>query len=149
MRVTLAALMLALAGSAQGADDQVWGFVQSGKEARLFYGVPDSGELTLAFICEARRLTIVSTVLPPKPRKGQSLRTALSNGAATAAYGGKLGYSSSEGYYFEAAAEPKVLALLKSGTSLTISVPDKKESVPLRGVTGPLARFETACFPRR
>ena len=120
---------------------------------QLFYGVPDSGNLTIAFMCEARPkgITVVSTVLPSKLRKGQSIRTTLSNGAATAAYGGKLGHSESEGFYFAAstAAEPKVVDILKSGKSLTISVPGKRERVPLRGVADPLARFEAACFRRR
>ena len=155
MRVTLvaSALMLALAAPVWGADEQEWGFVESGKDVRLFYGVPDSGNLTIAFICEARpkRIVIVSTVLPPRPKKGQSVRTTLSNGAVSAAYGGKLGYSASEGFYVEAptAAEPKVVTILKSGTSLTIGIPGKQERVPLRGVADPLAQFETACFRGR
>ena len=75
--------------------------------------------------------------MPRRPKKGQPVRTTLSNGAVTAAYDGKFGYTSSEeGFYFDAyvAAEPKVVAVLKSGTSLTISIPGKQERVPLRGV---------------
>jgi hypothetical protein len=155
MRVTRAAsaLMLALAAPAQGADEQLWGFVESGEEVRLFYGVPDSDTLTIVFICEAKpkRIVIVSTVLPWRPRKGQSVKTTLGNGVVTAAYGGKLGFSSSGGFYFEAstAAEPKVVDILKSGTALTISIPGKRERVPLSGVADPLAQFETACFRGR
>ena len=158
MRVTLAAsaLMLALAAPVQGADKYSWDFVRSGHEVQLSYGIPESEAVTIIFRCEVKRegkqIEIVSTVLPAKPRKGQSVRTTLSNGAATAAYNGKFGYSSSsEGFYFEAsaAAEPKVVDILKSGTSLTISIPGKHERVPLRGVAGPLAKFEAACFRRR
>ena len=59
--------------------------------------------------------------------------------------------TSSEGFYFEAstAAEPKVVDILKSGTSLTIGIPGKREVVPLRGVAGPLAQFEAACLRKR
>jgi len=158
MRATLAisVLILALAAPAQGKDKQVWAFFKSDKETLLFYGIPESEAVTIIFRCEAKRegkrIEIVSIVLPAKPRKGQSARTTLSNGAATAAYNGKFGYSSSsEGFYFEAsaAAEPKVVDILKSGTSLTISIPGKHERVPLRGVAAPLAKFETACFGRR
>jgi hypothetical protein len=55
------------------------------------------------------------------------------------------------GFHFEAstAADPKVVDVLRSGTSLTISIPGKQHRVPLRGVAKPLAQFETACFRRR
>jgi hypothetical protein len=153
VRVTLAAvaLMLALAAAvpAQGADKYSWDFVRSGQEVQLSYGVPESDIATVTFRCVAKRIEIISTVLPRRPKKGQPVRTTLRNGAVVAAYDGKLGYTSSEeGFYFEAsaAAEPKVVAVLKSGTSLTISVPGKQERVPLRGVAAPLAQFERACF---
>ena len=159
MRVTLAAsaLMLALAAPAQGIDKQVWAFFKSDKETLLFYGVPESEAVTLIFRCEAKRegkrIEIISTVLPRKPRKGQPATTTLSNGAVAAAYRGKFGYGSSEeeGFHFEAStvAEPAVTDILKSGTSLTISIPGKHERVPLRGVAKPLAQFETACFRKR
>ena len=56
MRVTLAAsaLMLALAAPTQGADKQSWGFVESGQEALLVYGIPESDIITLSFICEPK-----------------------------------------------------------------------------------------------
>lgn len=154
MRVSLvaSALIVALSGAAHSADKQVWAFFKSGKETLLFYGVPESEAVTLIFRCEAKRIEIVSTVLPAKPRKGQAATTTLSNGAVTAAYSGKFGYSSSsEGFYFEAstAVERKVVSILKAGTTLTISVPGKQERVPLRGVAGPLAKFEAACFRKR
>jgi hypothetical protein len=155
MRVALAAcaLVVALVAPARGADRQVWGFVESGGEARLFYGVPESDTLAIVFACEAKskRIEIVSTVLPPRPRKGQPLKTTLRNGADTAAYRGKIGHSASGGFYVEAAvaAEPKVVDVLKSGTTLTISIAGKQERVPLRGVVAPLARFQAACFGRR
>lgn len=64
-------------------------------------------------------------------------RTTLSNGTATAAYDGKIIYSKvDEGFFFEAyiAAEPKSVDILKSGTTLTISIIGKQQRVPLRGV---------------
>jgi len=154
MRVTLAAsaLMLALAAPVQGADKYSWDFVRSGQEVQLSYGIPESEAVTITFRCKAMRIEIVSTVLPRKPKKGQAARTTLNNGATTAAFNGKFGYTSSEeGFYFiaSAAAEPKVVAVLKSGTSLTIGIPGKEERVPLKGVAKPLAQFEAACFRSR
>ena len=96
-RVSLAAsaLIVALAGPAKSADKQVWAFFKSGQETLLFYGVPQSEAVTLIFRCEAKRegkrIEIVSTVLPAKPRKGQSARTTLSNGAVAIEHRGKFG----------------------------------------------------------
>jgi hypothetical protein len=137
-------------GPAHGAEKQSWGFARSGKEVQVAYGIPESEVVTIVFRCEAKRIEIISTVLPRRPRKGQPARTTLSNGSLRAVYDGKFG-SSSEGFYFEAstAADPKVVGILKSGTSLTISTPGKHERVPLKGVAAPLAQFEAACFRRR
>jgi len=154
MRVTRAAfaLIVALPASTQGADKYSWDFVKSGDEVQLSYGISESEAVIVAFVCKSKRIEIISTVLPAKPRKGQPARTTLSNGALTAAYDGTFAYQSSEeGFYFKAsaAAEPKVVAVLKSGTSLTINTPGIQERVPLKGVAGPLAQFESACFGSR
>ena len=160
MRTALAtALMLALVvlvmAPAQALDKHSWGFIKTGaSDARLIYGIPESDIVTLIFACDsgAGRIEIVTTVLPPKPRKGQPLRTTLRNGTVTAVYDGKVGYSSSsEEYHFEVsvAADPKVVGILKSGPSLTIGIPGRQERVPLKGVARPLARFEAACFRKR
>src|SRR6266545_4589208 len=97
MRITLvaSALMLALAGNAAGANKESWDFVEADKETvQLIYGVPESEAVTISFWCETKpkRIEIVTTVLPPRPRKGQTVKTTLSNGVATAAYDGKIGY---------------------------------------------------------
>lgn len=144
------ALTFAVVASATSAERQVWGFVKSGEEVLLFYGIPESDAVTISFICNAkpRRFEIVSTVLPPKPGKGRSARLSLSNGAVTAGYDGKLDGNAEDGLHFEAsmAAAPKILDVLKSGKSLTISFPGKQERVPLRGIAKPLGQFEAACF---
>jgi hypothetical protein len=155
MRIALVAfaVMLAQAAPAQGASRESWDFARSGEMVQVAYGVPESDIVTIVFRCEGKpkQIEIVSTVLPAKPRKGQSLRTTLGNGAATAVYDGKLGHHSEHGFHFEAsvAAEPKVVDILKSGTSLTISIPGKQRRVPLRGVAAPLAKFEAACFRKQ
>jgi hypothetical protein len=154
MRVTLAAtaMVAVLAAPATGAERQLWSFLQSGGETQLSYGVPDSGSLTIAFVCEAgrRHMAVVTTVVPRRPKKGQSVSTTLRNGAVTATYTGKLGYTESEGYYAEASAafEPATLGVVRSGTALTIGVPGKQVRVPLGGIAPSLAKFEAACFRR-
>jgi hypothetical protein len=155
MRVTLAAsaLILALAASAQGADKETWDFYKSANEAQLSYGVPESDVITIIFRCYAKTkpIEIVTSVLPAKPRKGQPLKTALTNGTTTATHDGKIGHHSEHGFHFEASApsEPKLVEVLKSGTTLTISVPGQQLRVPLKGVAKPLAQFEAACLGKR
>jgi hypothetical protein len=152
MRVLLAATiaLVALAAPAPGADRQIWDFIESGGEARLSYGVPESDSLTIVFSCDAARrsIEVVTTIVPRKPRKGQPLRTTLRNGGVTTTYDGKIGHSDTEGYWFEVSAgfAPTVLDVVRSGTTLTIGIPGKQERVPLRGIADPLAKFETACF---
>jgi hypothetical protein len=146
---------LVLAESAQAANKYSWGFIKSGRsEARLFYGIPESDIVTLIFACDtaSKRIEIITTVLPRKPRKGQPARTTLGNGAVTAAYDGKVGTNASgDEFHFEAsaAAAPKAVDILKSGSSLVIGIPGQQERVPLKGVAKPLAQFETACFRGR
>ena len=146
---------LVLATPARAADNFSWGFLKLGKsEVSLSYGVSESDIVTLVFACDTKknRIEIVTTVLPPKRRNGQALRTTLHNGAATAVYDGKVVRSTWSGeFHFEVsmAAEPKAMDIVKSGSSLVIGIPGRQVRVPLKGVTKPLAQFEAACFRKR
>jgi opacity protein-like surface antigen len=106
MRRTLAVstLMLALAAPAQSADKESWDFYKSADEAQFGYGVPESDLITITFRCTFKKkpIELVTTVLPAKPRKGQTLKTTLTNGAVTATYDGKTGHHSDHGYHFVA-----------------------------------------------
>jgi len=157
MRITLAvsAVLLALTGSAEALNKFSWGFIKlDASEVQLSYGIPKSDIVTLVYICntKTKRVEIVTSVLPANRKKGQSLRTTFPNGAVTAVYDGKVGYDKPhEEYHFAVsmAAEPKVMDILRSGTSLTIGIPGHDERVPLKGVAKPLAQFEAACFRKR
>jgi hypothetical protein len=150
MRALLAALLILMALPAQGAQRQVWGFVTSGDTAQLFYGIPESDGLTLAFICrtKTRQIEVVTSVLPEGPKKGQLRTTILHNGDSSETFDGKLDGNDDDGLHFAAivAAERKITDILKSGRRLTIRLAGKRQSIPLRGVQKPLAQFETACF---
>ena len=155
MRLTLAsfALTLALAAPAQSADKESWDFYKSADMAQFGYGVPESDIITITFRCTFKKkpIEIVTSILPKKPKKGAALKTTLTNGAVTASYDGKIGHHSEHGYHFVATApgEPKLVEVLKSGTTLTISVPGEQIRVPLKGVAKPLAQFEAACLGKR
>lgn len=150
MRVWLAALLILTALPAQGAERQVWGFVTSDDTAQLFYGIPESDGLTLAFVCrtKTKQIEVVTSVLPEGPKKGQLRTTILNNGSASDTYGGTLEGDNEDGLHFSAtvAAERKVTDILKSGRRLTIRMAGKRQSIPLRGAAKPLAQFEAACF---
>jgi hypothetical protein len=147
--LSLAALNLATA-PAFAAERQVWGFVKSDEDVQLFYGIPESDGLTIAFFCKTRtkRIEIISSVLTDAAKKGQSITTTLSNGADSASYDGNVAGDNEDGLHFaaSAAAERKVTDFLKSGKTLTIRVRGKLTRVPLRGVSKPLAEFEKFCF---
>jgi len=150
-QLSLLAMLMALAAPAHAAEKQSWNFVHVEKTIQFTYGVPESHAVTIIFRCEAagQRVEIVSTVVPRNPKKGQAAKTTLSNGSTTVVYDGKFGRDSEDdGFYFTTSvpAEPNVFAVLKSGKTLTISLPGGRDRVPLRGVAKPMAQFEAACF---
>jgi hypothetical protein len=149
--VTTIALLLALAASALAENKESWGFIVASKqEVLLSYGVPESDIITINFFCRPaeKQIEIATAILPAKPRKGQPLKTTLTNGGTTAVYPGKVHHHEEHGYHFAATtpADRKVVDVLRSGSSLTITIPGKQERVPLKGVARPLRQFETACF---
>jgi hypothetical protein len=136
-----------------GGDRQTWDFVKSGDMVQLVYGVPESDVVTVSFRCEGspKRIEIVSTVVPAKLRMGQSAQTVLRNGRKMAGYDGKIGRDSIDApFHFQAEvpAEAQVTEILKGGSSLAIGAAGKKQRIPLRGISVPLAQFETQCFGR-
>lgn len=150
-KLSLLAVIAALAAPAQAAEKQSWDYVKSGETIQFSYGVPDSHDVTIIFRCSdaGKRVEIVSTALPRHPKKGQAAKTTLNNGSTTVVYNGRFDlYSKDYGFYFIAhvPAEPNVFAILKSGKTLTISVPGGQNRVPLKGVAKPMAQFEAACF---
>jgi hypothetical protein len=150
MRALLATLLILAASPVSGAERQSWGFVKSEDALHLFYGIPESDGLTLAFLCraKAKQIEIITSVLPEGPKKGQLRTMILNNGVSSDVIEGKLAGEDEESLHFEAsvAAERKVVDILKSGRRLTIRVAGKRQSIPLRGVTKPLAQFEATCF---
>lgn len=150
MRVALAAMMILLALPASGAERQSWGYVTSGETLQLFYGVPESDSLTIAFICrpKAKQIEVVSSVMPEGPKKGQLRTTILNNGVSSETFDGALAGEDADSLHFSSTvpAERKVTDILKSGRRLTIRMAGKRQSVPLRGAQKPLAQFEAACF---
>lgn len=151
--LALAAVLASVAPSL-AAEQEQWGFYQSPDEARLFYGVPESEAIAVAFICERKphRIVIVATGVPPGAKAGRRTVLRLGNGAQSARYAGTFVYDRDEGgVHFEATtpARRSVFALLKTGRTLGLAVGGTRDTLPLRGAAPALAKLEAACFGRR
>jgi hypothetical protein len=132
------------------AEKQSWGFVKSGSEALLVYGIPESEAVTLSFICEPKKkqIDVVTTVLPATVTVGQAATIKLSNGAASLDFKGKVGRDNADsGKHVSALTglDPRLFDLLDNGTSVRIDALGAHDSVPLRGIKGPLAQMRRAC----
>ena len=153
LRMLIATLltMTAATSTASGQDGHVWGFVTTPQDARLFFGVPDSHEITLSLICEPKRsrLQIITTVLPPKAVAGRAMNVRLSNGASTLEYSGKVARERDGLYLAATSPNSGVFGLLRTGSLLAIEVAGTRQNVPLKGAAGPLARMEKACLGKR
>jgi len=153
LRMLIATLLTitAAASTASGQDGHVWGFVTTPQDARLFFGVPDSHEITLSLICERKRsrLQIITTVLPPKAVAGRAMNVRLSNGASTLEYSGKVARERDGLYLAATSPDSGIFRLLRTGSLLAIEVAGTRQNVPLKGAAGPLARMEKACLGKR
>lgn len=143
-------LLTVLAASPASAEKQSWGFVKSGGEVFLVYGVPESEAVTLSFICAPKknRIDIVTTVLPSRVEVGQAGTVKLLNGASSLEFKGKVGRDNEEsGEHFSALTtiDPRLFDLLEKGTSLGIEAMGAHDSVPLKRIKGPLAQMRKAC----
>ena len=139
-----------LAAAPASADKQRWGFVRSDRAAVLFFGVPESEEGTLYLVCEPSRksIAIITRVMPRSTRHGRPGKIKLSNGSSSLEFAGKTVQANEDaGVHFEAstAIDPRLFELLETGTSLRIESLGARESVPLRGVKGPLGQMRKAC----
>jgi hypothetical protein len=147
-----AALACAPAGAATAGAVPEWGFVQQGPgDARLFYGFPESEDVTFSIICDPPRkqLVIAVFVLPRGAKAGQRVRVTLTAGGARAAYNGRVVRDRAHGGIYAAAsarANTGIFAPLKASGALTVAAGSKRETVPLKNVADPLAKMKKACL---
>jgi hypothetical protein len=144
----LAALLVA--GPAAADNKERWAFIKYDEIALLYYGIPESEAGTLYFSCniEKKTIHIITPVMPRKAGKGATGKLKLINNASSLEYAGKVvGAGEDDGIQVEAATtiDPKIFALVETGKSLTIDSFGKKETIPLKNVTGPLAKMRMAC----
>ena len=151
-RIMLACLGLAAIATSASAEE--WGFVRaSANDVRLFYGVPESEDVTVSVICDParKRLRVAAFTLPAGAKPGQRLRIALTAGASSAIYDGTVVRDKVHGgLYVEAAApaDTRIFDLLRLPASLTIAVGSSQEKVPLQGAADAVAKMQQACLGR-
>src|SRR6187549_2988582 len=93
MRISVLCTVIALvlAAAPASAARESWGFHQSGEEAILVHGVPESEQITITFICESKKknIQIGSTVMPRRTGPKRAGKIKLSNGSSSLEYPGK------------------------------------------------------------
>ena len=149
--IALLALLLAAPAGAQEA--RTWMFNFDSDTAVLQYGTPDSDDAVLVIACEPGKKTmrinefVGSASLVP----GRAARLKLGNGTASLDYAGQTVANEMDGTVnieVTAALDPKLIAVLKAGSTLTVDIAGKPTAIPLKDAAPHVAEFEKACLRR-
>jgi hypothetical protein len=149
----ISSLMLVLAAPAGAQEARTWMFNFDSDTAVLLYGTRDSDDAVLVIACEPGKKTmhinefIGSAGLVP----GRTAHLKLSNGTAALDYSGQTIANEMDGTVnieVSIAADPKLIALLKAGSSLTVDIAGKPTAIPLKDAAPHVAEFEKACLRR-
>ena len=146
-------LALALAAPAGAQEARSWMFNFDSDTAVLQYGTPDSDDAALVITCEPGKNSmrinefIGSANLVP----GRTAHLKLANGTAALDYAGQTVANEMDGTVnieVAVAVDPKLIALLKTGTALTVDIAGKQTAIPLKDAAPHVAEFEKACLRR-
>lgn len=149
----ISSLALVLAAPAGAQEARTWMFNFDSDTAVLQYGTPESDDAVLVIACEPGKKSmrinefIGSAGLVP----GRTAHLKLSNGTAALDYAGQTVANEMDGTVnieVSVAADPKLIALLKSGSSLTVDIAGKPTAIPLKDAAPHVAEFEKACLRR-
>jgi hypothetical protein len=147
----ICSLAVVLAGSAEAQEARTWIFNFDSDTAVLQYGTPDSDDAVLVIACEPgkKSMHINEFIGADGLVPGRTAHLKLANGAASIDYVGQTVANEMDGTVnieVTAAADPKLIALLKSGTALTVDIAGKQTAIPLRDASPHVANFEKACL---
>lgn len=154
MRRPLLALsaLVALTLPAAAQQKMTWHVQQSDESAALVFGVPESEEALLFFVCKpgADAITAQSQIGSKGLEREAAARLILTAGSVKKTLAGKaVGSDESTSVDVEAPAKiADVKALLKGGSSLTVEVKGAKQKISLSGAGEALTAFEAACKPK-
>jgi hypothetical protein len=154
MRLAVVCTLALVLGAPAGAQEtRAWIFNFDSDTAVLQYGSPQSDDAVLVITCEPAKRSmhinefIGSDTLEP----GRAAHLKLTSGATTLDYAGQTVTNEMDGNVnveVTAPTDPKLIALLKSGTALTVDVAGKQTTIPLKGAAPHVVEFEKACLRR-
>ena len=141
--------LLALALPAAAQQKMTWHVQESDDSAALVFGVPESDDVTLFFLCKPGTpgLTVQSVIGSKGLEKDADTTLVLSAGGVKKSFAGKgVANEDSGSVDVEAAGQMADLkALAKASGSLTIEVKGAKRAVALSGIGAQVTKFEAAC----
>lgn len=147
-----AATLIALAAPALAQQKMTWHLQDSDDNAALVFGVPDSDEAAIFFLCkkDAPGLTIQSMIGSKDLARGADTPLMLSAGSVKKSFAGKaVAMEEGDAVDVEAPAQMADLkAIAKAGGNLTIEVKGAKRTVSLTGIGPALTKFEASCKPK-
>src|ERR1700730_10848325 len=149
----IGSLALLLAAPAGAQEARSWMFNFDSDTAVLQYGTPESDDAVLVIACEPgkKSMHIAEFIGADGLVPGRAARLKLANGAASVDYAGQTVSNEMDGNVnieVNVAPDPKLIALLKTGTALTIDIAGKQTAIPLKGAAPHVAEFEKACLRR-
>ncbi|MFG1295069.1 hypothetical protein [Xanthobacter variabilis] len=129
-----------------------WHLQQTEESAALVFGVPETDEVMLFFLCKpgSDSVTAQSQIGSKGLEREAAARLILSTGSVKKTLNGKaVGNEENNAVDVEAPTKlADVKALLKGGSSLTVEVKGMKQKISLSGAGEALTAFETACKPK-
>lgn len=146
------AALVALTLPAAAQQKMTWHTQETEDSAALVFGVPETDEVLLFFVCKpgADTVTAQSQIGSKGLEREAAARLVLSAGSVKKTFDGKaVGNEENANVDVEAPAKlADVKALAKGGSTLSIEVKGAKQKISLSGIGEALAKFETACKPK-
>ena len=151
--IAIGALALVLAAPAGAQAARSWMFNFDSDTAVLQYGTPDSDDAVLVIACEPgkKSMHINEFIGSDKLMPGRTAHLKLGNGTAVVDYAGQTVANEMDGTVnieVSAPIDPKLIALLKTGSTLTVDIAGKQTAIPLKDAAAHVAEFEKACLRR-
>jgi hypothetical protein len=146
-------LALILGAPARAQDARTWIFNFDSDTAVLQFGTPESDDAVLVIACEPgkKSMHINEFIGADGLVPGRTAHLKLTNGVTSLDYAGQTVANEMDGTVnieVTVAPDPKLIALLKTGTALTVDIAGKRTSIPLTGAAPHVAEFEKACLRR-
>jgi hypothetical protein len=146
-------LVLILAAPAGAQEARTWMFNFDSDTAILQYGTPESDDAVLVIACDPgkRSMHINEFIGSASLVPGHPAHLKLGNGTAVVDYAGQTVANEMDGTVnveVSIAVDPRLIALLKTGASLTVAIAGKQTAIPLKDAAPHVAEFEKACLRR-